>query len=312
MIRSFVPALGAALLCSGLAHAQPIHPPPLSPIKTVNGRVWVSEEDGTLHLTVNRSETYSLVNDGNWERVLRGSADQEVEARILIVAPGMFGGSARVLGLTRDVKGQVNLPMGGAPMIAVNKSQNWQLQGEAFKQYLLARLNQEVEARIKVVEPGMFGGKVEVVAVYRDTRGRVVAAMDGGPVNIVANKSNSFQVTNDPFKGLLLSQADQQVSARLKVTSAGMFGGEAEVLHLDGRTTKNKLLRGIRAGKLINLGYVPSGSFVEVTGVSRRFPSYLEVTLEDGRKGLISRNAIDLTQPIPLHGAGITATLENE
>ena len=303
MPRSFVGALGAVLLLPSLLLAQE---------KTVTGRVWIQEGTQSVHLTVNRSETYQLVFPvGNpWERLMRVSADQVVEAKLRVVSPGMFGGSAMVTGLAKDVKGRVIAAMDGGPVnISVSKSEGYQIEG-AFRGYLLRHADQEVEARVRITQPGMFGAKATLDCVYLNAQGHVFAAMDGGPVHISVNKSNVFQVVNEPFTGLVLANEGQRVSARLRLIEPGMFGGKAEVIHLDGRTTRNRLLRVQRGGRLFSAGFVPAGTHLEVTGVSQRYPRYLEVRLADGRSGLIARGSLTMAQPVPLHG--IAAVVETE
>lgn len=302
MLRSFAGALGATLLVlPSFALAQD---------RTVTGRIWVAEDTHAVHLTVHRSETWALEFPvGNpWERIVRLSAGQQVEATLRVTSQGQFGGTALVTGLAKDVKGRVVAAMDGGPVtIAVSKSEGYRISG-AFEGYLLRRADQEVEVRLRVTQPGMFGARAEVVHVYRDIQGQVFAAMDGGPVHISANKSNVFQVMNAPFEGLVLGQEGQRVSVRARLIEPGMFGGRIEVIHMDGRTSKGRQLKLEQEHGLVSVGYVPKGAFVRVTGVSSRYPSQLEVELEDGRRGLLPRNAVGLTLPTPLHG--LTSALE--
>lgn len=300
--RSFVGALGAALLLPTVTVAQPqIHP--LAPTtKTVEGRIWLSETDGKSHLTVNRSETYELVNTDAWQYEVRHSADQQVEARIEVVEKGMFGGKARVLGLAKDLKGRVVIAMDGGPLnLVANKSQGFEIEDAEWSSYLYRQADQEVEARIRITEPGMFGGKASIDHVYRDVRGWVYAAQDGGPVSISANKSNSFQVRGE-LAGLLLALENKHVSARLKLTSGGMFGGSGEVLSIDAVTRRSTRLWSLGGGST-PLDKLAKGTVLEVTGKSARYKNYLEVKLQDGTSGVVAKRALELEAPIPMHGA---------
>lgn len=280
------PALLLLTLC-GVAHAQPT-----PAAQTVTGRLWL-DDDGGAHLTVSRSQTYLLVDDAAtaWGHAARAAVDEQVTARIRVVEPGMFGGKAELIGLRRRVRGRVSLPMGGAPMIEVDRSNVFQIEGAEWRGYLLRRVNEELDAELEITKPGMFGGKAKLRAVFFTAEGDV-SRWDGG-VRIDVNRSNLFTIRGDAWAKLLADvPAGERVRADLRLVEPGMFGGVAEVESLDAIAPRRARLRD--EGGAATGGTVRKGAALRVLGVE---DGRLRVELKSGAQGLLEPREVRLSTP---------------
>lgn len=291
-----VPAVAGllALFVPGIALAQPA--PHHTAGQEIQVRASVSASDtGEVYITQNRSNVF-LVKDAAWARHLQNATGETVEARLKVTVPGAFGGEVEVLDLVRDVKGEVQLPMGGAPMISMNRSNVFQVKGAAWERYLLQRVGEEVEAKVRVVRPGMFGGQVEVVSLVREIAGEVSQPAGGAPM-ITVNRSNVFQVTNAPFRSILASSVGRRVEARVRLVEPGMFGGRVEVETLKARndsTTRLKVLGRASSAAPVITTIAPGRPLTIVGGNSR----YYEVELRGGRRGFVLRSKAAVGKPV--------------
>ena len=218
-----------ALVAPTIAHAQPAPHHTVNQVIQVEGDVSVTD-DGDVIIHQNRSNGF-LVKGATWARHLQNAEGERVSAQLKVTKPGPFGGEVEVLDLVRDVRGEVQLPPGGAPMITMNRSNVFQVSAEPWKSYLLRRVGQVVEAKVRIVTPGMFGGAVEVLSTTSDIVGEVYQPAGGAPM-IGVNKSNVFQVRNAPFRSILAGAVGRRVSARVRLVEPGMFGGAVEVISL--------------------------------------------------------------------------------
>jgi hypothetical protein len=64
-----------------------------------------------------------------------------------------------------EATGEVSLPAGGAPMITVNRSNLFQVTNEPFRALLAGAVGRRVEATLRMVQPGPFGGRVEALSL---------------------------------------------------------------------------------------------------------------------------------------------------
>lgn len=291
-----VPALAAtlAVFVPGLAYAQPA--PHHSPGQEIQVRASVSVSDtGEVYVTQNRSNVF-LVKDATWARHLQNAAGETVEARLEVTRPGPFGGEVEVLDLVRDVKGEVQLPMGGAPMISMNRSNVFQVKGAAWERYLLQRVGQVVEAKVRVVRPGMFGGQVEVVSLVRDLAGEVSQPVGGAPM-ITENRSNLYQVTNAPFRSILAGCVGRRVEARGRLVEPGMFGGKVELESLRATNDSTARLRvhGRPSSAAPVISTIAPGRGLTIVGGNAR---YLEVELRGGRRGYVLRSKVAVGEAV--------------
>jgi hypothetical protein len=271
--------LSAIALSASLAHAQQ---------RDVRGHVFITE-DGDVMLEENRSNVFQII-DETWARHLRAAEGETVDARIDVVTPGPFGGTARIVSLVRDVKGEVQLPAGGAPIISANRSNAFQVRGGPWERFLMNMVGETVEARLRIVKPGPFGGEAEVVSLVREVTGDV---SDGALITV--NRSNLLQVVNEPFRTLLLSSSGRRVTARVRVVEPGMFGGYVDVLSLRGAHGPRLRVRARPSPLAPVMRTVASRGELEVTGAT---PRWLEVRLRDGRTGFVPRDALELGAPV--------------
>lgn len=86
-------------------------------------------------------------------------------------------------GQVLDIEGSVFQPAGGGPIIQVNKSSSFQVQNAPFRALLAASQGRRVKARVTMVQPGPFGGRVDVNQVQATNDGpaalRVRATANG-------------------------------------------------------------------------------------------------------------------------------------
>lgn len=87
------------------------------------------------------------------------------------------------VGQVFDIEGEVFQPAGGGPIIGVNKSNSFQVQNAPFRALLAGSQGRRVKARVKMVQPGPFGGRVDVIEVK--------AANDGSEPLRVRSAANS-------------------------------------------------------------------------------------------------------------------------
>lgn len=291
-----VPTVAAllTLFVPGIALAQPA--PHHTAGQEIQVRASVSASDtGEIYITQNRSNVF-LVKDTTWARHLQNAAGETVDAKLKVTKPGAFGGEVEVLDLVRDVKGEVQLPMGGAPMISMNRSNVFQVKGAAWERYLLQRVGQVVEAKVRVVRPGMFGGQVEVVSLVRELEGEVFQPVGGAPM-ISVNKSNSFQVINAPFKSILAGSTRRRVEARVRLVEPGMFGGKVEVetLTATNAATTRLRVRGRPSSAAPVISTIAPGGDVTIVGATAR---YFEVELKNGRRGYVARTQVEVGEAV--------------
>lgn len=160
LFRHLAVAGALALACPTVVFAQPAPHHSVGQVVRISGAVSVTG-GGDVLITQNRSNVFR-VTEATWSRHLRGASGESVSARLRVTRPRAFGGDVEVLELERDVAGEVQLPAGGGPMITVNRSNVFQVENEPFRGLLLDAVGRRVEARVRIVEPGLFGGKARV------------------------------------------------------------------------------------------------------------------------------------------------------
>ncbi len=292
-----------ALVTPGLALAQPAPHHAIDEEIQVDGDVFVTD-DGDVMIQQNRSNVFRVVQ-ATWAHHLLNAGGERVSAKLKVVQPGVFGGDVEVLDLVRDVKGEVQLPMGGAPMISMNRSNVFQVErGTAWERVLLNSIGEVVEARVRVLEPGMFGGKIEVVSLVREVAGEVSLPMGGGPI-ISVNRSNLFQVQDQPFRSVLAGCVGRRVEARVRLVEPGMFGGKVEVETLKATnpsSSKRLLVRGRPSSAAPVVAMIAPGKGLTIIGATRR---YFRVELKDGRRGYVLRTAAEIGERV----VGLTGSI---
>lgn len=268
-------ALAAAVLVApAVAFAQPAAPI----FKMVAGTVGTAPDGAPTIVTGQGSFT---ISNAPWADYLLARAGQKVEARLRVAVPGPAGGSATVVSVYRQIEATVQLPVGGAPMLAENRSNVFQVADDPWRGFLLNVVDQRVEARIEITRPGMFGGEARVLRLWREVKGKVIVAMDGGPVMISENRSNGYQVEQgDAFRGWLMARADESVTVRLEVVTPGPFGGRARVESADlGAVTGAAQASGVIAVNRSNLFQVANAPFKAIVAAAEGRTVTAEVRL---------------------------------
>jgi hypothetical protein len=279
-------AFALLALVPGAASAQSSTPE----VREVRGSVY-ENDTGDVFIGVNRGNVFRVTNDP-WLRHLRNALGETVEARIKITNPGPFGGDAEVEGLVREVEGTVSLPVGGQrPMISVNRSNLLTVKDAAWSQYLIRKhLDSKVRVRVRVTKVAMFGGEVDVLGLDLQVKGFITTPVGGAPM-IQANKSNIFQVTNEPFAGVLRRLEGRYIAGTLRLTQPGMFGGRGELRSLQSKAKGPAAIVRARAAVTSPIvARVAEGTPITIVGATTRF---YEVQLADGTRGFVVKGGLD-------------------
>lgn len=278
-------------------------------VREVRGSVY-ENDTGDVFVGVNRGNVFRITNDP-WLRHLRNALGETVEARIKITNPGPFGGDAEVQGLIREVEGTVSLPVGGqTPIISVNRSNLLTVKDATWGQYLIRKhLDSKVKVRVRVTKVAMFGGEVDVLGLDLQVKGFITTPVGGKPM-ISANKSNIFQVTNEPFVGVLRQLEGRYVAGTLRLTQPGTFGGRGELRSLQSKAKGPAAIvreRAALSGPI--LARVAAGTPITILGATPRF---FEVQLADGTRGFVVRGGLETSTASLADVDGLIASIPGQ
>lgn len=256
--------------------------------RQVLARVQQGPTGGGPMLAENRSNVFQ-VNDAPWRGFLGNVIDQTVEARIELTTPGPFGGRAKVLRLWREVTGKVIVAADGGPvLISENRSNGYQVEDGDWKGWLMRRADSQVTVRLEVVAPGPFGGRAKVESA---ALGSVTGEAQAGGT-IAVNRSNLFQVTNAPFKAIVVAAEGRMLTAEVRLVKPGMFGGEVTCSAILAKHEGLDALQVVARptlGAQPTLGRIPAGRTVRIVGATS---SHWKVELRAGVVGYVKKSAL--------------------
>lgn len=257
--------------------------------RQVLARVQQGPTGGGPMLAENRSNVFQ-VNDAPWRGFLGNVIDQTVEARIELTTPGPFGGRARVLRLWREVTGKVIVAADGGPvLISENRSNGYQVEdGDGWRGWLMGRADAQVTVRLEVLTPGPFGGRAKVEsAALGSVTGEAQASG-----TIAVNRSTLLQVTNSPFKAIVVAAEGRMLTAEVRLVKPGMFGGEVTCSAILAKHEGPDALQVVARptlGAQPTLGRIPAGRTVRIVGATS---SHWKVELRAGVVGYVKKSAL--------------------
>jgi hypothetical protein len=137
--------------------------------------------------------------------------------------------------------------------------------------------------------------------------GDVLVPTGGAPM-IEANKSNLFQVQNEPFRSILAGCRGRRVEAELRVRQPGPFGASVDAVWLLAKASSSVTVRSGASVLAPKVASLAAGRAFRIIGATL---SHYRVQLHDGRRGYVSRHAAVAIgeRPAPAPGPGIVGGL---